>query len=146
MGVSISCMGFCKYVCNWKTGRADIVSGHIKLLQYYRVFFRRKLNDELCEMIGEVIIHSDLLKHQRKLSYKYTVFSPKAKVEDDCYEYLYDYGGSGNVNRCLQLSLQQYSEHQGELVCTISRYFPNNTTTIIISINPVLYNRYHSAL
>ena len=62
-------------------------------------------------MIGEVVINSDL--KTANLTYKYTVFSPKAETDDDCCEYLYDYGRSGNVSRCLQLSEKQYSPHEG---------------------------------
>ena len=59
-------------------------------------------------MTGTFNIHAEILKYSKPLHYKYTVFSPKAEKEDDCYEFLHGY--SGYTNRCLRISSEKHSQ------------------------------------
>ena len=85
------------------------------ILLNYRTFH----NGNYCEMIVALNIDAERLKQNNYslLNYKYTVFSPKAENDDDCYEYLHDY--SENTNRCLCIptgKYQQLLEYGGSLL------------------------------
>ena len=76
----------------------------------------RTLGDGYCEMTITLKIDAEILKYSFVLHYKYTVFSPKAEEDDDCYEYLHDY--QGYTNRCLVIPVEKYSQivhHGGSL-------------------------------
>ena len=74
------------------------------VLLNYRTFY----NGNYCEMIIALNIDAERLKwnYQTSLHYKYTVFSPKAENDDDCYEYLHDY--SEKTNRCIRIPSTEY--------------------------------------
>ena len=78
--------------------------------------FYRALRDGYCEMTSTLNIDVEILEWNPLLYYKYTVFSPKAVKEEDCYEYLHDY--SGDTNRCLRTSSEKYRPfvHHGGLL------------------------------
>ena len=65
-------------------------------------------------------IDADILKWNSSLYYKYTVFSPKAEKDEDCYEYLHDY--YERTNRCLRIPskfFQPLVNHGGSLLLYI---------------------------
>ena len=68
-------------------------------------FYRELFADGNCEMFCKLSIGEDLLRDQKLIPYKYVVYSPKTREEDDYYEYLHDY--SETVYRCLRIPPKQ---------------------------------------
>ena len=96
-----------RYVIRSKLDSQSVLSTvHVSLLP----FTFRLLGEDHCEMIRTLQIDAELLRSKRRFSstlhYKYTVFSPKAEKDEDCYEYLHDYYGI--TNRCLKIANEKY--------------------------------------
>ena len=90
----------------------------------------RSLDEDHSEMIYTLQIGAELLDRSKwdflMPHYKYTVFSPKAEKEEDCYEYLHDY--TGIANRCLTIPNEKYwlLATQGGLILSL-HYLPNSS-------------------
>ena len=83
---------------------------------YHKVKFLltcRSKEDGSCEMICGLNIARDLLK--APIEYKYVIFSPKMKTEQDCYEFLHSFSKMlQNSNRCISITgAQGYESFEG---------------------------------
>ena len=113
-------------VAPWKrTGMIKITVNVLSTVDVSLLPFTcRLLDEDHREMICTLQIDAELLDRSKWNflipHYKYTVFSPKAEKEEDCYEYLHDY--TEIANRCLTIPNDKYCllATQGGLIFFIS--------------------------